>query len=153
MLKLYENIKKRRTELNISQQELAELVGYKGKSMISQVESGLIDLPQSMILKFADALNCSASDLMGWEDGWAGEVKEDAPVYTVSDLKGVVLSDDERRLIDKLHRTGKSRDDIEYILKMLSLPADSLEFVYNQIDFQLDWIEKEKRKKDSSSFA
>ena len=32
MLKLYENIKKRRTELNISQQELAELVGYKGKS-------------------------------------------------------------------------------------------------------------------------
>lgn len=68
MLKLYENIKKRRMELNMSQQELAERVGYRGKSMISQVESGLIDLPQSMILKFAAALNCSASDLMGWNE-------------------------------------------------------------------------------------
>ena len=46
---LYENIKKRRPELNMSQQELAELVGYKGKSMISQVENGQIDLPITMV--------------------------------------------------------------------------------------------------------
>ena len=68
MLKLYENIKKRRTELNISQQELAELVGYKGKSMISQVENGSVDLPESMIVKFADALKCSPHYLMGWDE-------------------------------------------------------------------------------------
>jgi transcriptional regulator with XRE-family HTH domain len=68
MLKLYENIKKRRTELNISQQELAELVGYKGKSMISQVENGSVDLPESMIVKFAEALKCSPHYLMGWDE-------------------------------------------------------------------------------------
>lgn len=68
MLELYKNIKKRRIELNISQQELAEAVGYKGKSMISQVEKGLVDLPESMILKFADALDTRPSYLMGWED-------------------------------------------------------------------------------------
>ena len=65
---LYENIKKRRQELSMSQQELAEAVGYSGKSMISQVEKGMIDLPSTMITKFANALNCTESYLMGWED-------------------------------------------------------------------------------------
>ncbi len=65
---LYENIKKRRLELNMSQQELAEAVGYKGKSMISQVENGQIDLPITMVKKFAEALKIDAGDLMGWED-------------------------------------------------------------------------------------
>lgn len=66
MLKLYENIKKRRIQLNISQQELAELVGYRGRSMVSQIESGNVDLPLSMIKRFADALKCSPAYLMGW---------------------------------------------------------------------------------------
>ena len=52
----------------MSQQELAEAVGYKGKSMISQVENGSVDLPESMILKFADALHTTPSYLMGWDD-------------------------------------------------------------------------------------
>ena len=65
---LYENIKKRRIELNMSQQELAEAVGYSGKSMVSQVENGLIDLPVTMILKFAKALDIEPGDLMGWEE-------------------------------------------------------------------------------------
>lgn len=68
MLDLYINIKKRRIALNMSQQELAETVGYKGKSMISQVENGQVDLPESMIIKFADALQTTPAALMGWED-------------------------------------------------------------------------------------
>lgn len=68
MLKLYENIKKRRIALNMSQQELAEAVGYSGKSMISQVEKGMIDISSTMISRFAEALKCTESFLMGWED-------------------------------------------------------------------------------------
>lgn len=71
MLKLYENIKKRRLALNLSQQALAELVGYKGRSMISQIESGDVDLPESMIEKFAQVLHCSPCYLMGWEDDFS----------------------------------------------------------------------------------
>ena len=123
MLELYENIKKKRIEQNISQQELAERVGYRGKSMISQVENGLIDLPQSMILKFADALNCSALELMGWEDGWAGEEKDEtAPVFKVSDREPVALADDERGLIFKLRALDQKRRDtimrlIDFLIK------------------------------------
>ena len=67
-IELYENIKKRRIELNMSQQELAEAVGYSGKSMISQVENGLIDLSATMIVKFAEALQIEPGDLLGWDD-------------------------------------------------------------------------------------
>ena len=65
---LYMNIKKRRLELNMSQQELAEAVGYKGKSMISQVEKGLVALPEPMIAKFADALYTTPATLLGFEN-------------------------------------------------------------------------------------
>lgn len=98
MLKLYENIKKRRIELNMSQQDLAERVGYKGKSMISQVENGLIDLPQSMILKFADALKCSASDLMGWEDGWEDYTPPEGTRTFVNPHK-IHVTDEEEKII------------------------------------------------------
>lgn len=67
MLDLYKNIKNRRLELDMSQQTLAEKVGYSGKSMISKVEKGEVDLSTTMIKKFADALNTTSSDLLGWD--------------------------------------------------------------------------------------
>lgn len=66
MLDLYINIKQRRKELGMSQEELAELVGYKGRSMVSRVEHGDVDLPTTQIKKFAEALNTTPSALMGW---------------------------------------------------------------------------------------
>ena len=66
MIKLYENIKNRRIELNMSQTELAQRVGYKDKGSISRIENGKIDLTQSMIESFAKALDCSPAYLMGW---------------------------------------------------------------------------------------
>ena len=65
MLQLYSNIKKLRKLHNMSQQELAEAVGYKGKSMIAQVENGRVDLSASMISKFAEVFHVSELELMG----------------------------------------------------------------------------------------
>lgn len=67
MLDLYKNIKQRRTELGLSQSELAEKIGYSDKSMISRIESGMIDLSQSKIIEFANILNTTPGALMGWE--------------------------------------------------------------------------------------
>ena len=67
MLQLYKNIKKRRLELQLTQTDLAIKLGYADKSMIAKIEKGLVDLPQSKILAFADVLQTSPSDLMGWE--------------------------------------------------------------------------------------
>lgn len=67
MLQLYKNIKNRRTELHLTQSELADKMGYADKSMIAKIEKGLVDLPQSKILSFAEALETTPSYLMGWE--------------------------------------------------------------------------------------
>lgn len=57
MKRLYENIKAKRIDIGMSQSELAKLTGYASKSMISKIENGQIDLPDSKISVFAKALN------------------------------------------------------------------------------------------------
>ena len=64
-MELYANIKKRRKELGLTQSELARRVGYKDKTAIAHIEKGDIDLPQSKIVAFADALNTTPGDLLG----------------------------------------------------------------------------------------
>ena len=68
MATLNQNIKKRRVELNMTQEELATKTGYKTKSAISKIELGERDLSQSQISVFAKALKTTPSYLMGWQD-------------------------------------------------------------------------------------
>lgn len=65
MLELYMNIKKFRKEKKMSQQKLAELTGYTDRSSIAKIEKGEVDIPQSKILMFAQALGVDAGTLMG----------------------------------------------------------------------------------------
>lgn len=66
-MKLYENIRNRRIELDMSQDELARRLGYTSRSMICKVESGRVDLPSSKIVEFAKALQTEPEYLMGIE--------------------------------------------------------------------------------------
>ena len=68
MLTLYKNIKNLREELGMSQDELAEKAGYTSRSSIAKIEKGLVDLQQSKIISFANALGVTPSQLMGWDD-------------------------------------------------------------------------------------
>lgn len=68
MLKLYENIKKRRIDLGMTQEQLAQKMGYADKTMISKIEKGLIDLPYTKIIEFSKVLMTSPGELMGWTE-------------------------------------------------------------------------------------
>ena len=46
------HIKKRRTELNLSQQELAKAIGYKSRSTIAKIEAGENSIPKNKLPKF-----------------------------------------------------------------------------------------------------
>lgn len=61
-------IQARRKELGMTQEELAEKMGYKSKSSINKIELGVNDIPQSKILLFAQALMTSPAYLMGWDE-------------------------------------------------------------------------------------
>ena len=55
-MNLAEKIKIRRKELKMSQEELANLIGYTSRSTIAKIESGANDITQSTIFKFADVM-------------------------------------------------------------------------------------------------
>lgn len=67
MLELYKNIKRRRQQLKMTQTDLVLKMGYADKSMIAKIEKGNVDLPQSKILAFANVLETTPSELMGWD--------------------------------------------------------------------------------------
>lgn len=58
------NIKKRRYELKMSQQDLATAMGYKTRSTIAKIESGENDVSQKKLQKFASVLDTTAEALI-----------------------------------------------------------------------------------------
>lgn len=58
------NIKKRRYELRMSQQELADRMGYKTRSTIAKIESGENDVSQRKLRKFAEVLDTTVEALI-----------------------------------------------------------------------------------------
>lgn len=75
----YRRIKELRKKHHLSQDELAKMTGYTDRSSIAKIEAGLVDLQQSKLTLFAEALQTTPAYLMGWDD-----VEEDTipiPVY------------------------------------------------------------------------
>ena len=64
-MELYKNIRSRRITLKMTQQELAQKLGYKSTSTIAKIESGENDIPQAKLGAFANALNTTPAALMG----------------------------------------------------------------------------------------
>lgn len=63
-----ERIKELRTNLGLTQEELAYKIGYKSRATVNKIESGEREITQSMIVKFANALHVTPSVIMGWEE-------------------------------------------------------------------------------------
>lgn len=68
MANIGKRIKARREELGMTQAELAKRLGYKSKTTIAKIESGVNDIVQSKVVSFAEALNTTPAYLMGWEE-------------------------------------------------------------------------------------
>ena len=67
-MNLYEKIKMLRKKKKISQEKLAELTGYSDRSSITKIEQGKVDLSETKITLFANALGTTPAYLLGWED-------------------------------------------------------------------------------------
>lgn len=98
---LSERIRERREQLNISQEELAQKLGYKSRSTITRIESGENDIPQSKIKAFADALETTPAYLMGIEE----KISQSALIQ-VNNGQAVVSS---RQIADNF---GKNHRDV-----------------------------------------
>ena len=63
-----DRIKIRREELGLTQQQLADRLGYKSKSAINKIEMGINDVAQKKVPFFAKALETSIEYLMEMDD-------------------------------------------------------------------------------------
>ena len=63
-----DNILWLRKKIGLTQEELANKMGYKSKSTINKIELGINDIPQSKIAKFAEVLGTTPAFLMGWAE-------------------------------------------------------------------------------------
>ena len=63
-----DRIKIRREELGLSQEELAQKLGYKSRSSINKIEHNTRQLTQKNIKAIADALDTTPSYIMGWNE-------------------------------------------------------------------------------------
>lgn len=117
MANLYENIRKRREALGMSQNELATKTGYSDRTSISKVESGNVDLTQSRIMAFAKALNTTVSELMGWgkEESWSdNDPPERKNVVRIAYDKNVFAAN----LGRLMQRNGEKQTDIAKLLEV-----------------------------------
>lgn len=111
MIKLYQNIKQLREQNGLSQDALAKLTGYTDRSSIAKIEKGQVDLQQSKIELFANALGTTSRDLMGWDEttehtkkgvviNVLGRVAAGLPIEAIEDII------DTEEITEELARTG-----------------------------------------------
>lgn len=84
--KVGQRIKTERKMQNLSQQELAEKVGYADKGLISRIESGSLNLSMDKLIKIADALNVDVTELLMDPVPAEKKAEKDVILYDVSDI-------------------------------------------------------------------
>ena len=118
------NLKKLRLEKGMSQDELAKKLGYKGRSAINKIETGVNDMPRDMVVRCAEVLGVSPLDLFFYEY----LPDSDIHIPTQKDL-----------LIDALDITIKNesvRNAVHAILEeSKSLPISKLDQILSYIKF------------------
>ena len=107
-------IKARRNELQLSQRDLCEKMGYSNHSTIGKIEAGKVDIPQSRIVQFADVLGVSVAYLMGWNEEIkadpVGTAEKHIEILTDADFMGMYedfkgLDESKRKIVADLVRS------------------------------------------------
>ena len=60
-------LRRLRLEKGMSQEELAKKLGYKGRSAINKIETGVNDMPRDMVVKCAEVLGVSPMEFFYYE--------------------------------------------------------------------------------------
>lgn len=93
-----DNIMQCRKKLGLTQEELASRLGYKSKSTINKIELGINDIPQSKVVKFANALGTTPAHLMGWDR----EAIENSPTEMAERHFEMIMDEDLNEIFDYL---------------------------------------------------
>ncbi len=122
-----QRIKERRKDLKMTQQELADKIGYKTKSAISQVENDPYNnLTLDRVALFATALNCTSDYLMGWS------VSSEPLSISASDKYLAEISKGSHPTVAEILKITQTMD--EYFLEKLLDHAKKLQAMQNELE-------------------
>ncbi len=134
-MELYENIRARRIALKMTQQELAQKMGYKSTSTIAKIESGENDIPQAKLAAFASALNTTPAELMGLKIVTLGPGEpEDTVTVVISKGKPQL-----EKLIKRLDGLSEKK-----LNRVVSISNQLIDFFLSGDDFRME-IKSESR--------
>lgn len=117
-------IKMLREERGMTQEQLAELMGYSHKSSINKIEMGKSDLPQSKILAFAKVFGVSPCEIIGytpqpateeqikeWDERLNAHQKLQAEVQVIEAVQKLFGKESVKmlHLFNELNKTGKTK--------------------------------------------
>lgn len=91
MTTIGERIKKRREELNMTQAELARILGYKSRTSVYKMELDERGLPQKKIKQLAEALHTTPEYIMGWEEKPKDELDQGAHKIKITKSDGNII--------------------------------------------------------------
>ena len=113
MTTIGDRIKARRLELDMSQDELARLVGYKSRSSINKIESDGRLLPQRKIMEIATALNTTPAYIMGWEE--SNQAEAPSVPLTPRDERQIAADLDSKNAMAAMGGTVEDDEDRELL--------------------------------------
>lgn len=107
-----QRIKARREELGITQQQLAERLGYKSKATINKIETGINGVSQERVVDFARALQTTIEYLMEM-DGGVDKNHRQSGYYTdpeTADIAQQIFDDSDLHALFKAARDSRPED-------------------------------------------
>lgn len=119
-----QRLKVARERAEMSQDELAQRVGYASRSSIGKIEAGKRDVTRPKILELAQALGVQPGYLMGWRDIDGEVLDNDADENYYHDPEAAALADmikdnPRYRVLFEASR-NLSADDVDFVIDMIN---------------------------------
>ena len=128
LIELGNRIRILRLNNKFTQDELAQKVGYTSRSSINKIEKGLVDIPQSKIAEFAEALGVTPTYILFGDE----EINEETPTPE--------LTEGERAWLELYRKTSPDLKDmfIALIERFDSLPTGERQMLLSWIRAAID---------------
>lgn len=114
---VYDRIRQLRIANGLTLEELARAVGYKGRSMMSQVELGKVDLPLSKVAAIAQALHTTPKELL---------FPASPPEKAAAAITVAVKLDGMDEALDKAHELVRTIEKAKLLAGDLAVALDGL---------------------------
>lgn len=86
-----ERIRARRKELNMTQDELAQRLGYKSRTSVNKIEKNVLKLQIDKVVKIAQALNTTPDYILGEEEKPKDELDQGAHKIKITKSDGNII--------------------------------------------------------------